>query len=499
MPAIDFSSVSVDTMMLMPVIVLWLTAAAIMLGNTFFWRDKRAWPAIISLVAIVVSALFCFNIRSTYADSMTTAFADSVKVDYVSFMGNIALLVTAFLSVLVAWTYLRNKGLNRSDYYVLLLLSVSGAMLMTDANDLIVLFLGLEILSFALYALVGFSTKEARSEEASIKYFLLGAFASAFLLYGISMVYGVMQSTNLDVIFAKASQMHGFSAMLLAGVGLLLVGLGFKAALIPFHQWTPDVYDGAPTSVTAFMAAAAKIGAFIALLRVFDALSPVKVAWLPAVQILAILSMIFGNILAISQTSLKRLLAYSSIAHAGYLMVAIASLPVSTTGHRLTGLASQSAIFYLFAYVFMTMGAFGVMVYLSPEGKEFQSIKDLKGLSRTNPVAAYGMMFFMLSLGGIPPTMGFMGKWQIFMSAVQNGQIMLSIVMALASVFAVYYYLRVVYMMTFEEPVGASPKAATSCAPVRSVLAISAFATIIFGLAPGWLISLLTVNNPAAK
>jgi NADH-quinone oxidoreductase subunit N len=393
----------------------------------------------------------------------------------------------------MAWTYLKNRDIDHGEYYVLLLLSVSGAMLMAAANDLIVLFLGLEVLSFALYVLAGFARTDERSEEASIKYFLLGAFASAFLLYGIALMYGATQSTNLDDIRDVITKGAFSFPMMLAGIGLLIVGLGFKAAVIPFHQWTPDVYEGAPTSVTAYMAGAAKIGAFAAILRVFDALVPISGVWLHAIQVIAILTMVVGNLLAVTQTNVKRLLAYSSIAHAGYLLVAVAALAHSgeAGGARIHELAMSGALFYLFAYTFMTLGAFGVLIYLSGGGKDYQQINDLRGLARHKPAAAYSMLFFMLSLGGIPPTMGFMGKWQIFMAAVQSGEIMLAVLMALASVIAVYYYLRIVWMMVFEEPSQAASDTPRSYGGALASVALAVAGTVIFGILPDLLPKLL--------
>jgi NADH-quinone oxidoreductase subunit N len=273
----------------------------------------------------------------------------------------------------------------------------------------------------------------------------------------------------------------------------LIVGLGFKAGVIPFHQWTPDVYEGAPTSATAFMAGAAKIGAFAAILRVFDALVPISFEWLPAIRVIAVLTMVVGNILAVTQTNVKRLLAYSSVAHAGYLLVAVAALGHSggDKGAAVHNLAMSGALFYLFAYVFMTLGAFGVLIYLTGSGKDYQQLEDLRGLARTRPLAAYSMLFFMLSLGGIPPTMGFMGKWQIFMAGIRGGEIALSIIMGLASVIAAYYYLRIVWVMTFEEPAREAPEAPRALSGVRISLVIATAATVVFGLVPGLLPGLI--------
>lgn len=476
-----------DLQLLMPVIILWATASLILLGDVWFWKGRRDLNPLVAVIGVVGALAYQIGFRAVGEESI---FAQTAVVDPLSSMASIALFVTAILSILMAWTYLRARGLDHGEYYVLLLLSISGAVLMAMASDLIMVFIGLEVLSFALYVLAGFARTDQRSEEASIKYFLLGAFASAFFLYGIALIYGATQTTNLDAIMANSRALvHGAAnTMLLAGIALVLVGLGFKAAVIPFHQWTPDVYEGAPTSVTALMAGAAKIGAFAAILRVFAALQPAHDYWLPAVQMLAILTMVIGNLLAVTQTNLKRMLAYSSIAHAGYLLVSVASL--ASYGYGFIGEKTQvlsGAMFYLFAYTFMTLGAFAVLIYLSGGGRDVQYLSDVRGLARTHPVAAYAMMFFMLSLGGIPPTMGFMGKWQIFLSGVRAGQYTLAVVMALASVIGVFYYLRVVYMMTFEEPVEEAPVVPKGERPAWLSIVISAAATVIFGIVPGWL------------
>jgi len=484
-----------DLQLLMPVIIIWATASLILLGDVWFWKGRRELNPLVAIIGVIGALVYQIGFK-TAGDE--TAFAGSVIVDSLASASSIALFVTAVLSILMAWTYLRVHNMDHGEYYVLLLLSVSGAVLMAMAHDLIMVFIGLEVLSFALYVMAGFARTDQRSEEASIKYFLLGAFASAFFLYGIALVYGATQTTDISKIQAVSRSLVGGApnTMLLAGIALLLVGLGFKAAVIPFHQWTPDVYEGSPTSVTAFMAGAAKIGAFAAILRVFAALQPASEYWLPAVQILAVLTMVLGNLLAITQTNLKRMLAYSSIAHAGYLLVSVASL--AHYGYGYLNQVSQvmsAAVFYLFAYTFMTLGAFGVLIYLGGGGRDIQYVNDVRGLSRTHPIAAYTMMFFMLSLGGIPPTMGFMGKWQIFISAVGAGQYTLAVVMAFASVLAVFYYLRVVYMMTFEEPVEAAPVVTGGERPAWLSIVISAAATVVFGIVPG-LLFLLTNSNP---
>jgi NADH-quinone oxidoreductase subunit N len=319
------------------------------------------------------------------------------------------------------------------------------------------------------------------------------------LIYGgsSSIVPYHVGTTNLG---ALGYYLHGNpnpSLMLMAGIGLLLVGLAFKAALIPFHMWTPDVYEGAPTSVTAYMAAAAKVGAFAAIRRVFNAFIPISGFWLVTIQVLAVITMFGGNIIAVTQDNIKRMLAYSSIAHAGYLMVAISALTGSNAADDAGRVAAHSSAmsgitFYLLAYSIMTMGAFGVLILLSRKGRDIQTLNDLKGLVRTDPPAAYAMLIFMLSLGGIPPTMGFMGKWLIFYATLQAGQTWLAITLAVASIISIYYYLRVVWVMCFTEPDTVQPaRHATSSAGVWMALSATLAATVLLGLFPGMAHSLM--------
>jgi NADH-quinone oxidoreductase subunit N len=278
--------------------------------------------------------------------------------------------------------------------------------------------------------------------------------------------------------------------MLMSGISLVFVGLGFKAALVPFHMWTPDVYEGAPTSVTAFMAAAAKIGAFAALLRVCNALTPISAYWLIAIQVLAVLTMFGGNILAVTQDNVKRMLAYSSIAQAGYLLVAVSAATGGAV--RAHGSAFSALAFYLLAYTLMTMGAFGVLIWLSRRGLDFQTMNDLKGLGKNDPTAAYVMLVFMLSLGGIPPTMGFWGKWFIFNAALLANQTWLALALGLASVISIYYYLKVVWMMCFQEPEKeARPEHAIAPGGVVLSVFVTVAASLLFGILPNLVFPLM--------
>ncbi len=491
-----------------PILVVMITGMIVLLADSClpFWRRQKDLSAGVSVIgAAVAIALAVVQMRDNTGSGL--AFSGAIAVDNFAQACNVILLITAILAIFLATTYLENRRLNMGEYYVLVLFSTSGAMLMAAANELIVLFIAIEILSVALYVLSGFARTEQRSEEAALKYFLLGAFAAGFLLYGIALIYGGSAgavhttlasgvqvpggTTDLNVLSTYLAAMHGVpTVMLMSGVAMLLVGLAFKAALVPFHMWTPDVYEGAPTSVTAYMAACAKIGAFAAILRVFNALIPVHEYWLIAIQILAVLTMFTGNILAVTQDNVKRMLAYSSIAHAGYILVAVSAMTSNRPGAHAA--AFQAAIFYLLAYTVMTMGAFGVLIWLSRRGRDFQTMNDLKGLARTDAPAAYVMLIFMLSLGGIPPTMGFMGKWFIFNATLMAGQIWLAIALALASVISIYYYLRVVWTMCFQEPDSEKP-AERVLAPLGVVLSVGATvtATLLFGIAPNLIYGLM--------
>ena len=484
----------------LPILIIMITGMLVLVCDACIpiWRRLNILSGNVSLIGIGLAALF--SVRQMVAgDTPASAFHGAVAADGFGAACNLVLLTAATVAVLLALTYLENKRLNLGEYYALVLFSTSGAMLMASATDLIVLFVAIEILSVALYVLSGFARTEARSEEAALKYFLLGAFAAGFLLYGIALIYGGSArammggggTTNLIVL--RTFLTGGVpSVMLMSGVALLLVGLGFKAALVPFHMWTPDVYEGAPTSVTAYMAASAKIGAFAAILRVFDALMPISQYWLIAIQVLAVLTMFGGNILAVTQNNVKRMLAYSSIAHAGYLMVAVSAATDNRASQQARDAALSASVFYLLAYTLMTMGAFAVLIYLSRRGKDYQTMDDLKGLARKDPPSAYLMLIFMLSLGGIPGTMGFIGKWYIFNATLQAGQLGLALALAVASIISIYYYLRVIGMMCFQEPDDMDAQThALAPTGVMMSLAITVGASIVLGLIPNLIYPLI--------
>jgi NADH-quinone oxidoreductase subunit N len=355
----------------------------------------------------------------------------------------VVLQATALLAALGAaalgGSYIERAAFAPGEFYALIMIAALGAMVMAASRDLVMVFLGLETLSIPLYVLAAFAREDLRSQEAGMKYFLLGAFSTAFFLYGIALVFGASGSTALSIV-ASAQP----SVLLHIGAGLLLVGLGFKAAIVPFHAWAPDVYEGAPLPVTAYMAVIAKVGAFAALLRVIPAVvGASRGQWVMVIGLLSVLTMVLGNFAALLQTSVKRLLAYSSIAHAGFMLIGVA------VG---TGPGAGAVAFYLIAYLLMTLGAFGVVLMLERGGEEADQIGDLTGLAWRAPALATAMAVFMVSLAGLPPTAGFVAKFYIFTAALDAGQTALAVIGVLTSVVSAYFYLRVAYTMFTGEP-----------------------------------------------
>lgn len=464
MNAIDFDTI-------WPIVAINIFAMIVLLTDLWLPRERKGFLVLVSLLGLLVTAGLIVNDWGW----QYTAFGGAISDDNFSLLFQMILVVVAALSILLSEKYIQVKGIQHGEYYALLLFSTSGAMLMAASRELITTFVGLEVLSIALYVLSGFARTEARSEESAMKYFLLGAFSSGFFLYGIALIYGGLQTTRLDEIAALSPTLLS-SPYAVAGIALLIVGLGFKAAIVPFHSWTPDVYEGAPTSVTAFMSAGAKAGAFAAFIRIATAFVPVSFAFHTVVWVLAALTMIVGNVIAVQQTNIKRMLAYSSIAHAGYILVGL--LAQNPEGR-------SAVLFYVLAYTFMNLGAFGVLILLARRGQELNNIEDLKGLGRVSPAVGAIMTVFMLSLGGIPPTIGFFGKWFLFIAAVHAGLNGLAYLGLLASVVGVFYYLRVIWSMYFEASIREFPSNVWTFsygAPVA--LVVCAVASVVFGVVP---------------
>ncbi len=463
-----------------PELILTITAMVVLLAGLGMRRGRYTPLVVLSLVGIVLSAVSAV----AYWGQTTGAFSDTVISDQFAQMVRLILLGIAAIAVLMAEPYLQEKRIAFPEYFALVLFSTAGGMVMASAQNLMVLFIGLEILSLAMYVMAGLARTEARSEEAALKYFLLGAFASGFLLYGIALIYGASGTTNLNELLpALFSPSPEKRLLLYGGLALVLVGMGFKAALVPFHVWTPDVYEGAPTAAAAFMASAAKTAAFAVFIRLALAFQPASALWVPLLAVLAILTMTVGNLLALAQTNLKRMLAYSSIAHAGYLLVgvvAVSSLPAAQAG-------ISAVLYYFIAYSLMTMGAFAVASLMAREGRESNLIDDLSGLGTRSPHAAAMMTVFMLSLAGIPTTAGFLGKFFLFNAALQQGSVglLLAIVLAVNSVVSAFYYLRLIVVMYFrpaELPVLPRPGFG-----LQAAIALCMIGSMVFGLYPlGW-------------
>ncbi|MGD0625339.1 MAG: NADH-quinone oxidoreductase subunit N, partial [Thermodesulfobacteriota bacterium] len=433
-PAVNWGAIG-------PELILSLTAMGLLILNVLAKKGAKGAIPYLGLAGIVLALLFCFSLwgKSEYA------FNRMVVVDNYSLFFKMIFLITAALTVLMSIRFLQEEEFEYGEYYILVLFSAVGMMFMASAADLLIIFLGLETFSLAIYVLAGFFRTQPKSNESSLKYFLLGAFSTGFLLYGIALIYGATGTTNLKGIYEFLRKIHLFTdPLLLIGMGLLIVGFGFKVASVPFHMWTPDVYEGAPTSVTAFMSVGAKAAGFAAFLRVFlYALSSLQTDWVWILWVLAVLTMTLGNVVAIAQKNIKRMLAYSSIAHAGYILVAMVAA---------SELGTASVLYYLLAYTFMNLGAFGVVILYGRKGEENINIGDYSGMASKYPLLAAAMAIFMFSLAGIPPTAGFVGKFYIFSAAVKAGYIGLAIIGVLNSALSVYFYLRVTVMMYMRNP-----------------------------------------------
>jgi NADH-quinone oxidoreductase subunit N len=465
-----------------PELILVGTALVLLLWDAFRRDENHAPLAMASLAGIAAAAGYTIWLWFWVEEPghPATVLGGMVAADRFALFIRLVLLGVAGLGVLLSYHYLDRADESRGEYYPLLLFATAGMTLIAAAADLIVVFLALEVLSLSLYLMTGFSFRRLASAEASMKYFLLGAFSSAFFLYGVALAYGATGTTNLSGIAGKLSGQVGGLALALGAAGLLATGFGFKVAAVPFHMWTPDAYQGAPTCVTAFMSAGTKVAAFGAFLRVFNtAFSPLVWDWRPFVWGVAAVTMVVGSILAIAQTNVKRMLAYSSIAHAGFILVGI------TAAQR----GIDEAMFYLVAYATMILGAFAVVMLVSVRGEQNVSLSSYAGLARRSPFLAVAMALFLLSLAGIPPTAGFIAKVAVFSAAVQAGYWPLVLIAVIASVIAAFFYIRVIVLMYMQDPADAAPVERGSIAQVGVV--VPAALTLLFGVLPGVLFGFL--------
>jgi len=460
-----------------PELIIAVTGMVVLLAGLFIQRKRNLWLALLSLAGLIVAMV---PVIGLWGQERVGLKGMAVADRFALFLSGVFIVVAA-LTVLASVAYRPIREADRGEYYALVLFATAGMMLMAAGTNLVVLFLGLETFSIALYILAGFLRPQEAAEESALKYFLMGAFASGFLLYGIALVFGATGTFGLREIAGYIAETGLRSPMLLLGVGLILVGFGFKIAMAPFHMWTPDVYEGAPTTVTGFMAAGTKAAGFAALLRVLvEAFPALQADWVPLLAALSVVTMTLGNVVALWQGNIKRMLAYSSIAHAGYILIAVAAA---------TPDALSAAIFYLLVYSLMNLGAFGVVVALGRRGREFVEIRDFSGLGTKQPALALAMSVFMISLAGFPPTAGFVGKFYIFRAAVEAGLAWLALIGVLNSVVSVYYYLRVVVLMYMAEP-AAEPEPAPVAGLLGLAVAVAAVALLVLGVFPAGLTGL---------
>jgi NADH-quinone oxidoreductase subunit N len=457
-----------DFYYILPELVLTAGALVVLVADVLLPRGSRTlvWITMGVLGATLLALLPFASTRVEVANGL-------LAIDPFALFFKIVFLLAAGLTVLMSVRYLEVEGASPGEYYFLILCSTLGMLIMASGIDLITSFIGLETMAVSFYILAGFIKPNQRSNEAAVKYFLLGAFSLGVLLYGMSLLYGISGTTQLRVM-ATAFAGHERDPLLILAVILVVAGLGFKIAAVPFHMWAPDVYEGAPTPVTAFLSVGSKAASFAMLLRIFlEGVPSMSPDWRLLFEVLAILTMTVGNLAALTQSNIKRMLAYSSIAHAGYLLIGL----VAGTGR---GVAAM--MIYLLVYSFMQMGAFAVVVMLRRRDVVGEDLKDFSGLSARSPFAAFAMLIFMLSLGGIPPTAGFMGKFWLFSAAIESGYYWLAVIGVVNSAISLYYYLRlVVFMYLRKETTGSEPELSPA---LGFSLGAAVAATILLGLYP---------------
>lgn len=467
MSLIAFQAITPDInlTLIAPELIIGVAGVLAMMIDAFSRRGQRWLTGGLSIVALLAAGAASVWL-GTGASGPHSAFNGMIVLDQLRLSFTLIFIIVSLLTVLIAAAWIDTEKLPAGEFHVLLLFATCGMMLMASAGDLVIVFLGLEILSIATYVMAGFRRTDVRSNESSLKYFILGSFASAFLLYGIALIYGATATetlpgtTNIAAIAGRLNHSL-YPPLLLAGLAMLLVGFGFKIATAPFHVWTPDVYEGAPTPVTAFMAAGPKAAGFASFMRIFVFGFPVATAlastggyahksWLGALAIMAALTMTVGNVVAIAQNNVKRMLAYSSIAHAGYALVGFIAAGAATDAEQ-RGAALTSVAFYLLTYAVMNMGAFAVVTLIARGNDRHNAVDDYNGIGFLSPVLAFSLSLFLLGLLGMPLTAGFMGKVMVFTTAVRQGYVWLVVIAVLNTAISAYYYLRLIIVMFFRE------------------------------------------------
>jgi NADH-quinone oxidoreductase subunit N len=476
-----------DALRFLPEIILTIGGTLLMLLDPILRKRTSAIFGHLTLLTLLIALGGCLCANANGG----LAFGGMLNVDGFATFFRILVIVVGILTVFPSYRFLARQDAETGEYHALLLFAIAGQCLMAASNDLIMVFIGLEISSIASYVLADYLRDDKLASEAALKYFLLGSFATGFFLYGVALVYGATGSVNLTVV--RESILHGNSepVFLAVAAALMFVGLAFKVSAAPFQVWTPDVYQGAPTPVSAFLSAGPKAATFAVFLRIFvTAFEPIGGRWQPLVWVVALASMCVGNFAALWQTNIKRMLAYSSVAHAGYVLVALAA-------QNDTGIAA--AMFYLAAYAFMNLGAFACVAYLSGKNEKYQSIDDFKGLSRTQPMAAAMFTIFLASLIGVPLTGGFFGKFYIFKAALESHMIWLAVLGLLNSAVAAYYYLRILVMMYMHDPAEATQSAERLGFSTRVALVLPALGTLVLGIFPSWVLEMASKSAALVK
>lgn len=454
-----------------PMLCVGLAGLVVLLAEAFRGRDEKMPIGGLAMIGLVGAGIASILLWDKGAESF-----NAVTADKFALFVNLILVVVGILTVIISAQTVERDKMPAGEYYAVMLFAIVGMMLMGQATDLLVIFLALETMSISVYILTGMRRDQQQSTEAAFKYFLLGAFASAFFLYGIAFLYGVTGTTNIERLStAIAAQSMSGNPMILLGIGMLIIGFCFKIGAVPFHMWTPDAYEGAPSVVTAFMSTGVKAAAVAAFVRVFlKGLDPMIADWAPVLWWIAAATMIVGTVVGVAQTSLKRMLAYSSIAHGGYILAGIVA------GNDV---GKAAILFYLAAYAITNLGAFGVIALLGTRERANDDLRDYAGLWYTHPVIATLMTFFLLSLGGFPPTAGFIAKWYVFSAAVGAGYYGLAIIGVLSSVVSVFFYLRIVVMMYMTER-DARPVPAPIPAMALAGLILSVIGVLYLGVLP---------------
>jgi NADH-quinone oxidoreductase subunit N len=455
----------------MPELIVTITAGAVIVADTLLSRrDAARWLPLVVSVGLIAALLAPSPASGLF-------FGGYVNVDLFTGFFRAVFILLALFATVVSPAYLTRKQIPPGEYYATLLFSTVGAMTVALATDLITVFVGLELMTIPVYVLAGMQRKDRFSNEAALKYFLLGAFSSALLVYGFAWLFGVTGSTRYADITASLKATGLANGPTIIALALITVGLGFKAAVVPFHQWTPDAYDGAPTPATAFMSVAPKAAAFAAILRVLvGGMGPLAVDWSSVLAVLAAITMTAGNVVALVQLNTKRMLAYSSIAHTGYILAAVAAASAGAS-------AGAAVLFYVFAYGVMNLGAFACLLYIDLEGTRGATLDELNGFARREPFGALTFAVFLVSLTGIPPTVGFVAKFLVIQPVLDAGYAWLAVILALNAVLAAFYYLRVVVHMYMYDPDSGAPALIPSRLLTLS-LGVSALAVVLLGIVP---------------